>query len=204
MPAKPQHLLGLLLFCYTYPMKRVFIIHGWGGDHESDWLPWLKSELEKLGYKVFVPDMPNTETPVIEKWVNHLRDLVGTPDKDTYFIGHSIGCQTILRYLETVSTPAGGTIFVAGWLDLEDLDGEEQKVAGPWITTPIDLAKVKRVLPQSTLIISDNDPFGAFEKNKKKFAELGSKIVVLHEAGHISGDYGYTKLPEALEEFMNI
>ena len=186
-------------------MKRIFIIHGWEGNHESDWLPWLKSELEKLGHKVFTPDMPKTNRPTIEAWVGHLRELVGTPDKNTYFIGGSIGCQTILRYLETVSTPVGGAIFIAGWFDLKNMESkEEEDIAEPWIKTPIDIAKVKRVLPKSILIISDNDPFGAVEENKKKFAELGSKILLMRGAGHISGDYGYTKLPEALEEFKKL
>ena len=185
-------------------MKRIFIIHGWEGSSESDWLPWLKSELEKLGHKVFVPNMPDTNTPVIEKWVGYLKSLVGTPDKDTYFIGGSIGCQTILRYLETISTPVGGAIFIAGWFDLEGLDKTEQKIADPWIKTPIDIEKVKQALRRSTLIISDNDPFGAFEKNKKGFNELGSKIIVMPSAGHLSGDYGYTELPEILEEFKKL
>ncbi|MDO8572766.1 MAG: alpha/beta fold hydrolase [bacterium] len=186
-------------------MKRIFIIHGWAGNSKSDWLPWLKSELEKLGYKVFVPDMPDTENPVIGKWVNHLRDLVETPDKDTYFVGHSIGCQTILRYLETVSTPVGKAVFIAGWFDLKNLeDDEAEKIAEPWITTPIDIAKVRKVLPSSTVIISDNDPFGTFEENKKKFVELGSKIIILHNAGHIDKESSYTKLPEALEEFKKL
>jgi len=30
-------------------MKRVFIIHGWGGNPEEGWLPWLKKELEAKG-----------------------------------------------------------------------------------------------------------------------------------------------------------
>lgn len=186
-------------------MKRIFIIHGWGFAPHHNFYPWLKSELEKLGYKVFVLDMPNTENPVIEACVSHLRGLVGTPDKNTHFIGHSIGCQTILRYLETISTPVGKAVFVAGWFYLENLeDSEAEKIAEPWLTIPIDLAKVKKVLPSSTLIISDNDPFGAFEENKKKFAELGSKITVLHNAGHIDKESGYTKLPEALEEFKKL
>jgi len=186
-------------------MKRVFIIHGWEGTPYNHYHKWLKSELEKLGYEVFLPAMPDTDAPVIEAWVGHLKELVGTPDKDTYFVGHSIGCQTILRYLETVSTPVGKAVFVAGWFDLKNLeDDEAEKIAAPWIKTPIDITKVTKVLPSSTLIISDNDPFGAFEENKKKFAELGSKIIVLHNAGHIDKESGYIKLPEALEEFKKM
>jgi len=182
-------------------MKKAFVVHGWGGGPETDWLPWLKSELEKRGYEIYVPEMPDTEVPVIEKWVSHLGSVVGTSDADTYFVGHSIGCQTILRYLETIDTKIGGAIFVSGWFDLENMESkEEETTAKPWIETPINLDKVKRVLPHSTLIISDNDPYGAFELNKRKFEELGSKIIIMNKAGHMTGDDGYIQLPEIVRE----
>lgn len=185
-------------------MKRIFIIHGWGGSSKGDWLPWLKAELAKLGHQVVVPDMPDTDEPVIEKWVGHLAGIVGEPDENTYFIGHSIGCQTILRYLETIDQPVGGAIFVSGWFNLENLEDEEVEVAKPWISMPIDLEKIKKVLIKSALIISDNDPYVALEENKRKFNELGSEIIVLHNAGHITGEDGFTKLSEALEQFKKI
>ncbi|HEY4509275.1 MAG TPA: alpha/beta hydrolase [Candidatus Paceibacterota bacterium] len=180
-------------------MKRVIVVHKWSGSPRDDWRPWLKSELEKLGYEVSVPEMPEADAPVIEKWTAKLAEVVGTPDSETYFVGHSIGCQTILRYLETINTPVGGAVFVAGWFNLENLEDEETKeIAKPWIETPIDLKKVRAVLPKSTLIISDNDPYDCFEENKKKFAEVGSKIIVLPNAGHITSEDGFLEFPEVL------
>ncbi len=186
-------------------MKKVIIIHQWMAGAQGDWRPWLKTELEKLGYQVLLPDMPDIDTPVIEKWVAKLAEVVGTPDNNTYFIGHSIGCQTILRYLENINTPVGGALFVAGWFNLENLEDEEtEEIAKPWLETPINIQKVKTVLPKSTLVISDNDPFGAFEENKEKFAELGSKITVLHDAGHISESDGFIEAPILIKEFQDI
>ena len=181
-------------------MKRIIIIHGWEGSPRNNWLPWLKSELEKLGQEVLVPDMPDTDNPIIERWVNYLSKVVGTPDKNTYLIGHSIGCQAVLRYLETIKKSVGGAIFVSGWFDLSVDNEEEEKIAKPWVETPIDFNKVKSVLPKSTLIISDNDPHGGFEENKKKFEELGSRIVVLHNAEHITE----ANEPAILSEFLSL
>jgi len=174
-------------------------VHRWSGGPSDDWRPWLKKELEARGYEVLNPEMPDMDTPVIEKWVRRLVEVVGTPDADTYFIGHSIGCQAILRYLETVDTPVGGAIFVAGWFNLKNLeDAETEKIAKPWIETPIDMAKIKRVLPKSVLIISDNDPYDAFEENKRKFGEIAARCVVLPNAGHITE----TKEPTILSQFL--
>ena len=158
-------------------------------------------ELEKQNYKVVVPSMPNTDNPVIEKWVGHLAEVVGTPDKETYFIGHSIGCQTILRYLETINIPVGGAIFVAGWFNLENMETEEEEItAKPWIQNPIDLEKVKTVLPQSILIISDDDPYGAFEENKQRFSEIVTKEIVLPNADHITD----STCPEVFSEIESM
>ena len=38
--------------------------------------------------------------------------------------------------------------------------------------------------------------------NKKKFEELGSKIIILHNAGHITKDDGFTELPDVLEAII--
>ena len=48
-------------------MKNAIILHGTGGTPDSFWFPWLKQELEKREYKVWVPQLPNTEDPTLEK-----------------------------------------------------------------------------------------------------------------------------------------
>ncbi len=186
-------------------MTRVFIIHRWSGGPNDDWRPWLKTELEQRGYQVYLLTMPDTETPTINNWVQHLASSVGTPDNQTYFIGHSIGCQTILRYLETINVPVGGALFVAGWFNLENLeDAETITTANPWITTPINLPKVKSVLKKSTAILSDNDPFDALAENKEKFSALSANILILPNAGHITADDGFIKAPIILQEFLKL
>ncbi|MCF7834075.1 MAG: alpha/beta hydrolase [Candidatus Pacebacteria bacterium] len=184
-------------------MKRVIIVHRWEGGSHDDWYPWLKSEFEKLGYEVQVPNMPDTEVPIIKKWVDTLTEIVGTPDINTYFIGHSIGCQAILRYLETINTPVGGAIFVAGWFNLENIEDEEaQEIARPWIEIPINLVKVKSILPKATLIISENDPYGCLEENQQKFSKVTTNEIVISNAGHFTSEDGYIEIPEVIDELV--
>lgn len=64
--------------------KRVFLIHGWEGYPEEGWRPWLKKELEGRGFEVFVPAMPDTKNPHLDKWLPHLADLVGKPSENDY------------------------------------------------------------------------------------------------------------------------
>ena len=44
-------------------MKNAIIFHGSGGTPEIYWYPWLKIELEKIGYKIWVPQLPEARDP---------------------------------------------------------------------------------------------------------------------------------------------
>ncbi len=185
--------------------KRVFIVHGWDGSPTSDFNPWLQKELEAKGFEVTVPKMPDTKNPKIETWVPYLSKMVGGVDKNTFFVGHSIGCQTILRFLETLpeNKKVGGVVFVAGFFKLMHLeDNESEEIAKQW-ETPIDLEKVKSHLRKSIAIFSDNDPYVSLD-NKNKFAELGSKIIIERNMSHFNEGAGITKLPIALESVLEI
>jgi len=187
--------------------KRVFIVHGWDGYPEEGWFPWLKSELEKNGFLVQVPTMPEAAAPKIEAWVSCLSKIVGEVDENTFFVGHSIGCQTILRFLETLPADkkVGGAIFVAGWFILGDLETEEEKIIGkPWIETPIDFEKVKQHTRNFFAVFSDNDEVIP-QSNKELFEKnLGAETAIEHGKGHFSGSDGVNKLPIVLEKLLNL
>ena len=105
-----------------------------------------EKELEKKGFHVEVPAMPDTDNPKIESWVSFLKKTIKNPGKDTYLIGHSIGCQAILRYLQGINSKIGGVVFVAGWFSLKGLETDgEWAIAKPWIETPIDFVKTKKL-----------------------------------------------------------
>ncbi|MBU4224161.1 alpha/beta hydrolase [Patescibacteria group bacterium] len=186
--------------------KRVFIIHGWGGSPEDDWFPWLKKELEQKGFEVFAPAMPNTEEPKIEEWVSFLANLVGESDENTYFVGHSIGRQAIMRYMERFDgIKVGGIVFVAGWFNLANLESEEEeKIARPWVETPINLEKIKNSSKKIAAIFSDNDPVVPLNDNEIFKKELGAGIIVERNKGHFNASDGVIELPVALEKILEM
>ena len=189
-------------------MKRVFIIHGWGGNPEEGWFPWLKSELEKRDYYVEVPEMPDTENPKIETWVPFLKNIVGKLDKETYFVGHNIGCQTVLRYLEEENKQCCGAVLVAPWLHLDENtirdEGEESvMIAKPWVETPIDFDKIKR-LGKFVDIYSDNDPYVPVSDSKIFRNELNAETISVGDKEHINGEAGVKRLPIVLEKLIEI
>ena len=190
-------------------MKRVFIIHGWDDGPESTWFPWLEEQLEGKGFEVIVPAMPNTEEPEIGAWVGHLAKTVGEPDTNDIFVGHSIGCQTILRYIASLSdnTKTKGVVLVAPWLHLPYIAEEGEEVlalARPWLETPINFEKVKAHTGRIIAILSDNDPHGPIEDKPLYEQNLGAETIVERAQGHLGADVSLKELPVALGAVLRI
>jgi uncharacterized protein len=162
--------------------------------------------LEEKTIEVHVPQMPDAAEPSIEKWVKHLAQVVGTPDEQTFFVGHSIGCQTLLRYCESLpaETRVGGMVLVAGFFTLTLGEDEDKNIAKPWLTRPINCTKVLSHTRNITAIFSDNDSYVPRE-NAKLFEErLHPKILMEHNRGHFSGSEGAFELPVAMKELMEM
>ncbi|MBI4837071.1 MAG: serine hydrolase family protein [Candidatus Portnoybacteria bacterium] len=172
--------------------RRVIIVHGWDNYPEDGWFPWLKKELEARGFEVIVPRLPDTKTPRIQNWMPALADAIGEIDEQTYLVGHSMGCQTIARYLESLpeGKRAGGAVFVAGFFKrLTGLEDEEEvrETSKHWLETLVDLNKARKHLKDSIAIFSDNDPYVPLDNQDDFKNLLGSKIIIEHEKGHFSG-----------------
>lgn len=189
-------------------MKRVFIIHGWTGKPNEHWLPWLAHELEQKGFEVHSPEMPETDTPKTEPWISYFKKQVGVADEDTYFVGHSIGCLTILRYLEKYNEKIGGAVLVAPWITLNPesfATPEDKQVVDEWTAGSFDWPRLKNLCHNFVALFSEDDPDVPFADNKPIFEkELGAKIIVEEEKGHFTADKGVTELPVVLEELLKM
>ena len=187
--------------------KKVFIVHGWSGHPEDDWFPWLKKELESLGYEVHVPQMPDTDQPRMQIWVPALAQSVGIPDENTYFVGHSMGCKTIACYLETLSDniKVGGVVFVAGFFKRLTLDPDDDiNTASVCLEFPVDFEKIHSHLPRSIAIFSDDDPYVPLDNQDDFRDKLGSQIVIQHGHRHFNVGAGFYTLPIALEKLLEL
>ena len=180
-------------------------MHGWDGSPKNCWFPWLKNKLEEKGFAVWVLSMPHPENPTISDWVGHLASVVGKADKNTYLVGHSIGCQTVLRYIEQLQKPIGGVVCVAGFFRLLHLvTDEEKEIAKPWLETRMDLKKIKRSAGNIVAIFSDDDPDVDLEDKKLFEKYLNAKTIVEHRKGHFSDDAGVKELSSALASVLEI
>ncbi|MSR86334.1 hypothetical protein EXS74_02980 [Candidatus Woesearchaeota archaeon] len=184
-------------------MKQAYLVHGWDGSPTNCWFPWIIKELEKLGYKVKALKMPHPVTPTIKDWVATLEKEI-KPSQETILIGHSIGCQTIMRYLEKPQRKVQAVFFVAGWFHLDSIDeesGESQEIARPWLEKNIDFKKIKENCKSFTALFSDDDSFVPLSDAKLFEKNLAAKTIIEHNKAHY--DIQMTN-PALLEEIKKL
>ena len=129
----------------TYDIARdvnFLILHARGGAPQSYFYPWLKQALESKGYKVQVPQMPNTETPDDEEQADFVVQNCKI-DQNTVIIGHSFGNIVALRLLER-GYKAKKAILVGAPFSGEFLDGKARPTVTAAVRKGFNFKKIKK------------------------------------------------------------
>lgn len=165
-------------------MKNALILHGTFDDSQSNWFPWLKKELEKKGYRVWVPDLPYADKPNIYRY-NQFIFKNWEFDKDSMMIGHSSGAVAILGILENLpeNVVVKKAVLVAGFVD--DLSWEP---LNELFLKEFNWEKIKRSCEDFVFIHSDNDPYVDLRHGEFLEEKLGGKLVILKNQKHFSVD----------------
>jgi len=143
-------------------------------------------------------DVTDPARPKIKEWVAALAQAVGTADHETFFVGHSIGCQTILRYVQTLDEFqfVGVAVLVAPWLTLNGLTTQEEKdIAKPWISTAMDYRRITTTARRIVAIFSNDDPFVPLENEIRFRNEFRAETIIEPRHGHFTADDQVTEVP---------
>lgn len=92
------------------------ILHGYTGRADKNFIPWIKEELERKGYNVQTPQLPNTDNPTEEEQVGYILENCHI-DKDTIIVGHSLGAIVAMKLLMRINSPVRGLVLVASAMD---------------------------------------------------------------------------------------
>lgn len=182
-------------------MKRVVIVHGWEGKPGEGWQLWLQQELEKRDFQAFAPQMPHPALPRLDEWLATLRGLIEKPDKNTFLVGHSLGCYTILKYLEQLShgEEIGGVVMVAGFAgNLK----HNIPVLRKYYENGVDWALVRLHCSNFVAIASERDDYVHIQSSHEFAEKLDARVIINNKWEHFSGVEGIKELPEALEALL--
>ncbi|MBI2047262.1 leucine--tRNA ligase [Candidatus Pacearchaeota archaeon] len=182
---------------FEIPTESNFIVlHGYGGSSEVNFFPWLKRELEKKGYKVSVPKLPNTDNPNVNEQVKYVLDNCKL-DENTVLLGHSLGSVVALKVLESLNKPIKKLILAAGFIE---------PVIKEWpfvknFDWKFDFEKIRDNVKEIIILHDTKDkiPREQAEKLKEK---LGSKLIYFEaEYKHICGEREPIVLNACLEKW---
>lgn len=182
-------------------MNNAIILHGTGCTPNSYWLGGIAVYLEKKGYEVWAPQLPDPDTPNLKKWLPLVLKR-GKFNKNTILIGHSAGCPLILSILEKIGTPINKAILVAGYWRMIDKDDNPLILQKNY-----DWKKIKTNVKDIIFINSSDDPWGCDHKQgMEMFEKLGGTLIVREGEGHMGSDtfkQPYKKFP-LLEKLLDL
>lgn len=172
-------------------LDRVLVVPRWSGRPTDDWYPALQAAVQAAfredAPEVRVLDMPEPDLPTLEAWGATLRDAAGPDPGRTLLVGHSVGCQAVIRYLAALPPghQAAGVVLVAAWLDVD----EPWESLRPWTETPIDVARVRAATPTFEVLLSPTDRFTSdVAANRARWAEgFGADARVVPGEDHFNG-----------------
>ncbi len=183
-------------------MKNVLILHGTANNSQGNWFPWLKAELEKRGYNVWSPDLPQSVNPDEDRYIPYIlsnKDWKFT--KDTIIVGHSSGGVTALKLLQRLPSgvvidrciTAGAFIEEHGWKDIVGL-----------FRTRFDFKTIKKHAKHFIVFHSDDDPYVPVDDAERFTRALNAEYILLKDQGHFNLEKGsqYRQFPELLEKIL--
>jgi predicted alpha/beta hydrolase family esterase len=175
-------------------MKNAIILHGTDNTPEGNWFRWLEKQLRQRGYEVWLPTLPDADTPDAKKYNQQLLSRGFDYNSETILIGHSSGAVSILNLLQELpkDTKIRAAFLVGafkGPLGLESRSALFPK--------PFDFEKIKSRCRKFVFIHSDNDPYCPLEEAEYLSAQLDGELVIKNGQGHFNLETGpeYEKFP---------
>ena len=161
-------------------------------------VPWLKQELEKIGWGVFVPTFPTPENQTLINWLNVFKDYEKYLNEETIIIGHSLGCLFILDLLEKSNKKINSTFLVAGWTGL--LNNPIDKINKTFVDKNFNWEKIKQNCDNFLIFNSNNDQYIKLDLGKN----LDSGLIIIKNAGHFNKKAGYAKFEILLKHIKKV
>jgi predicted alpha/beta hydrolase family esterase len=177
------------------PMKKVFIIHGFGGSPNSSWIPWLMAELKKHDVYACALSMPYPESPSVMEWVEEISRHVSTNIGDEiYLVGHSLGVAAILNYLQQpFNKVIAGAVLVSGRLGKSD-----HPIMAEFYEN-IDFKTITSRSKAFSIIHGDDDDVVPVSNAHALGKELHTVPTIIKNGKHLNGSAGFRELPEVVQ-----
>ncbi len=206
MNEKPQH--DSIAWSVSSPSflddYNFVILHGYTEHGDTEFFPWLKNQLEHLGYEVQLPELPGTDTPSERKQVEYVIKNVVFNEK-TILLGHSLGGVVAMKTLEKLPSAIFGLGLVAPsglekqfWTEDFEFDRRtgkrKQYLAG--FDFKYDFTQITPKFKKCIILGTDNDADYRLPCMKYLAEKLNGQLRLVHSRGF---HFTATEEPEVLK-----
>ncbi|MDO8480994.1 MAG: alpha/beta hydrolase [Nanoarchaeota archaeon] len=184
-------------------MNTAFIVHGARSSPKENWFPWLKEQLQKLGYKVYVPQFPTPENQSLDSWDKAFQPFLDKITEESVVIGHSVGVPFLLHILQNLHVEIKASFFVGGFISA--LGNERfDSINKTFIEQDFHWQSIKHHCREFTLFHGEDDPYVPLDKAEELNSHLHGELIVIENGGHLNAEAGFTEFPQLLEKIRQL
>lgn len=115
------------------------------------------------------------------------------------FVAHSLGPVFVLHVVEKYNIMLDSAVFVSPFMCKLGKSWQIDHVNRSFYKTSFDFSKLKKLIPVSYVLYSDNDPY-VDKKFSLEFAQkLKSSLLFVKGAGHMNEEIGMKEFPLVFE-----
>jgi len=176
------------------------LIHGSFGSPFSNWIPYLRKEIEKKNLEVYTPDFPTgVGYQNYENWSKLLKTYVDANiiNENTIIFAHSIAPIFICKFLVENKIRVKRLVLVCGFNNYLGIDKDYDTVNESMYFN--NLSDIKNYCSDIVCFYSDNDPYVKYEAEKEFADTITDNHIMISGGGHLNSESGYTEFAELLK-----
>lgn len=187
-------------------MNTTLLLHWWKWRSDNGWFPWLKSQIEFKVAELYIPNLPNSNNPILEEQMEYINIYAGDFKQWWNIIGHSLGCKLALKFVEENNIKNSLIILVAPtypWLaqDLwEKVFWEAYNNLKKYFDEELNFDKINELNNKIIIFLSDNDEYINMNSAKKYYSDFKNiEFREFQNKGHFNEWAWVLELEEVLE-----
>jgi predicted alpha/beta hydrolase family esterase len=180
--------------------RKIYLIHGYTAYSTANWFPAFRQAFENTDTEVIVFDMPNSQYPKYEEWLQHLEKEIVSYSESDIFIGHSLGCVTLLNYLNRNRTGKVKAYYlISGFVEETPLPELTE-----FVIPKLDYDYLKELTDTRVAISAKDDDIVPYDYSVRMAEKLNITPDILPEGKHFIDRDGFVEFEYLVERVKEI
>lgn len=198
--------MSIVILCkmvHHFVERSIFIFHDTYASPSLHWYKNIATDLEKLGYRVYIPHFPTPIGQSEESWERVLDKYRVHITEETIVIGHGVGALFALNSLPEFNEIIRAVYLIAPFEKPINHEGFDQ-LNKSFIDTPRDTEKIKKHARHFYAFIGSDDPYVDNELSREVISKYDAREIVVKNGGHFTSTENapFTELYEHISKLV--